>query len=547
MHYVKRVQQMTVFSMLALGLAIGGLITATAPTTTAAAACVAPSANYGSATLKLAIPSQGTYRIWTRMQSPAAASNSFMMEVDSNSCYVVGGTTLPVNAWAWVNHQNGSAASTITAPLSAGTHTIKVIGTQPNIMIDRILAVADQACVPVNLGDNCMATADTTAPTVSITDPADNSTVSGVVTIKANASDSGGVSKVEFYIQNQLASTDTTAPYEHKWDTSNLNGSYTVTVKAYDVIGNSGIDSRAYTTRSGDTQAPSAPVALAGTAAAYNKVTLKWGASTDDSGAAGYRVVRNNITIATTTATEYTDTTVVAGTNYKYYVVAFDSSNNASDASGTVNITTPNPTVADTQAPSAPTDVNATAASNGQINIAWKASTDNIGIKDYDIYRAKGSDAAQKIATTATTSYGDSGLTAATTYRYYVIARDAAGNTSEASATASVTMDPITEAEGLGTIRGTVRGRNSRPISGARVVLWVDGRRYQATTNWRGRYVITDIPAGRYDATAASEGYKRSTERVRLRAGRTKWVDFEMRQNSYGGNGWSHWNNWSWR
>jgi hypothetical protein len=73
------------------------------------------------------------------------------------------------------------------------------------------------------------------APTVSISNPADGSTVSGTVNVTATASDDNGVSKVEFYIHDVLAATDTGAPYEYSWDTtSHANGACPVKAIAYD-------------------------------------------------------------------------------------------------------------------------------------------------------------------------------------------------------------------------------------------------------------------------------------------------------------------------
>lgn len=82
---------------------------------------------------------------------------------------------------------------------------------------------------------------DTTAPTVSLTAPAANATVSGTVSVAATASDNVGVTKVEFYVNNVLKATDTAGPYTYSWDTTAVaNGSYTLTVKAYDAAGNVG-------------------------------------------------------------------------------------------------------------------------------------------------------------------------------------------------------------------------------------------------------------------------------------------------------------------
>ncbi|MDB4895338.1 MAG: DNA-binding protein [Firmicutes bacterium] len=82
-------------------------------------------------------------------------------------------------------------------------------------------------------------TPDTTAPTVSLTAPAAGSTVSGTTTVSASASDNVGVTKVEFYLDGALQSTDTASPYSWSWDTTTAsNASHSLTAKAYDAAGN---------------------------------------------------------------------------------------------------------------------------------------------------------------------------------------------------------------------------------------------------------------------------------------------------------------------
>lgn len=84
---------------------------------------------------------------------------------------------------------------------------------------------------------------DTTAPTTSITAPLNGATVSGTTTVSATASDNVGVTKVEFYLDGTLKSTDTTSPYSWSWDTTGTaNGTHTLMTKAYDAalnVGNS--------------------------------------------------------------------------------------------------------------------------------------------------------------------------------------------------------------------------------------------------------------------------------------------------------------------
>jgi len=498
---------------------------------TATAACAAPNPSYGSASLQLSVSTTGTYRLWTRMNVPDTTNNSLLLEVNGE-CFVVGDSGITPNTWTWVNHQNGTASSKITAKLTAGATTIKVFGREPNVKLDRILAVADQNCTPSALGENCMTASDTAKPSVTITNPADNATVSGTETIKATATDNTAVSKVEFYVQNQLMSTDTTAPFEYNWDASGLaNGTYTLAAKAYDPTGNSATDTQAVTVKNGDSEAPSAPSNLKVTAATYRSVNLTWTGSTDNTAVTAYRVIRNNSVIATvTTGLTYTDSTAVAGSTYTYQVVAIDGSNNASAPSNATQVTTPSAPTTDTSVPTTPTDLSATAISTSQINIAWKPSTDNIGIKEYDIYRNSDEDKTfRKIASTTNTSYGDGHVYDNTTFAYYIIARDGAGNSSSESAKAAATTPKLNE-RGTATLRGTVQGRNGRPIAGAKVTVWVGDKRFRTSTNWRGRYIITNLPAGRYDVSVRADGYDRETNTVRLWSGKTKWADVSLRR-----------------
>ena len=106
----------------------------------------------------------------------------------------------------------------------------------------------------------------------------------------------------------------------------------------------------------------------------------------------------------------------------------------AIDAAGNVDATPASFTwTVDTTAPSIPTNLAARATSPSAIALEWAASTDAIGVAGYRIYRA-----GTAIATCATTSYSDTGLTAATSYSYTVAAYDAAGHESAQSASATV-------------------------------------------------------------------------------------------------------------
>ncbi|MFQ3579355.1 MAG: Ig-like domain-containing protein, partial [Bacteroidales bacterium] len=75
-------------------------------------------------------------------------------------------------------------------------------------------------------------------PVVSITNPINGQTVSGNVTISANATDDNGITKVWFLVDNVLKSTDTTVPYEYIWDSKSVsNGLCNIKVIAFDTMG----------------------------------------------------------------------------------------------------------------------------------------------------------------------------------------------------------------------------------------------------------------------------------------------------------------------
>ncbi|MFO0810389.1 MAG: Ig-like domain-containing protein [Gemmataceae bacterium] len=119
---------------------------------------------------------------------------------------------------------------------------------------------------PVNLDDFEVTTAtasDPVAPTVTLTAPAAGATLSGTVTVTADASDNLAVTRVEFYLGSTLVATDTAAPHVWNFDTRTVaDGSATITVKAYDAAGNVGTVTRAVTIRNSSVGTTPAPFSL---------------------------------------------------------------------------------------------------------------------------------------------------------------------------------------------------------------------------------------------------------------------------------------------
>ncbi len=96
-------------------------------------------------------------------------------------------------------------------------------------------------------------------------------------------------------------------------------------------------------------------------------------------------------------------------------------------------------TSGDTQAPSVPANLTSTVASSSQINVFWKAASDNVGVAGYNVYR-NGS----LLTSLKATSIPVTGLAAGTTYSFNVAAYDAAGNVSAKSATISAKTSAAT-------------------------------------------------------------------------------------------------------
>jgi hypothetical protein len=82
-----------------------------------------------------------------------------------------------------------------------------------------------------------------------------------------------------------------------------------------------------------------------------------------------------------------------------------------------------------------PTNLTSPSQTTSSANLSWTASTDNVGVTGYRVYRNGSS-----IGTTSSTSYSDTGLTSGVQYSYTVAAYDAAGNTSAPSTARTVTV-----------------------------------------------------------------------------------------------------------
>ena len=221
--------------------------------------------------------------------------------------------------------------------------------------------------------------------------------------------------------------------------------SYSYRVRAQDTNGNDGSYSSVVTVNT-PAAIPSLPGDLTAISPSATAINLSWIASTETGGTVNdYNVQRcagatctNFAQIGTSSGTTYNNNGLTNGATYTYRVQAVDAEGNLGPYS---NLTTATAATPDTQPPTAPSNLTATAASASQINLNWTASTDNVGVTGYFIERCTGAGCTTffRVAVSTGTPYSDINLSADTTYEYRVRATDAAGNLSVYSNIVSAT------------------------------------------------------------------------------------------------------------
>jgi endonuclease I/chitodextrinase len=270
----------------------------------------------------------------------------------------------------------------------------------------------------------------------AVTSVADVTTGSGIVTFNGN--DAIGLFKNGTLIDligDPSSATDFAAntTLRRKTSVTSPNSAYTTSewdflaTDTFDGLGSHTIDGGTQ----GDTEAPTAPTSLSASNITETTLSLSWNASTDNVGVTEYEVFQGGSLIGTSTNTSFNVSGLTVVTSYSFTVQAKDAAGNVSGNSNTANATT-----VDLTAPSAPTSLASSNITETSVDISWSAASDNVAVASYDVYQD-----ASFLVNTSATSYSISGLSAGTSYDFYVIARDAAGNQSTASATETITTN----------------------------------------------------------------------------------------------------------
>jgi fibronectin type 3 domain-containing protein len=324
-----------------------------------------------------------------------------------------------------------AASSTSYSDTTASPHTTY------SYAVDAFDAAANHSPPTTPVPVTTPALPDTSAPSVPA-NPSAAATSSTSTTLSWSPStDNVGVTGYTIYRNGTQVAT--VAGDKTSYDDTNLlpATTYGYTVDAFDLAGNHSSPSSpasVTTPPASDVTPPSQPTDLAASATSPTSVDLSWDPSTDDVGVVGYTVYRNGAALSTSATTSFTDATAQPSKTYTYVVDAFDAGGNHSPASNSATVVTP--TLADSVAPSIPTNVAGSAVSPSSVNISWSPSTDNVSVIGYTIYR--NGTAVGAVDGTSNT-FSDTGLAPATTYGYAVDAYDSAGNRSQMSTAAAVT------------------------------------------------------------------------------------------------------------
>ena len=186
---------------------------------------------------------------------------------------------------------------------------------------------------------------DTTPPIVSITSPAAGATVSGTVTVSANASDNVGVAGVQFMVDGAaLGAEDTSSPYSASWNTTSAsNGSHSLTAVARDAAGNRTTSSAVIVTVTnggGDTTPPAVNITSPGAGATVSGAINVTANASDNVGVAGVQFLVDGSALgAEDTASPYSvawNTTTSANGSHSLTAVARDAAGNRTTSSAVI-------------------------------------------------------------------------------------------------------------------------------------------------------------------------------------------------------------------
>jgi Concanavalin A-like lectin/glucanases superfamily/Bacterial Ig domain/Calcineurin-like phosphoesterase len=291
-------------------------------------------------------------------------------------------------------------------------------------------------------------TPDTTPPTVGISAPVANATVSGVIAVSASATDNVGVAGVQFKLDGaNLGGEITATPYTISWDTTTVaNGAHTITAVARDAAGNvatSGTLSVTVNNVVVDTTPPTVGMTAPAANATVSGVTTVSANATDNVGVVGvqFKLDGNPLGAEITGSGLYAfawDTSTVTAGIHSLTAVARDAAGNVATSS-TLSVTVNN-AVIDTTPPTVGMTAPAANATVSGVTAVSANATDNVGVVGVQ-FKLDGANLGGEITTAPYSISWDTTTVANGGHILTAVARDAAGNVATTSSTVSVTVN----------------------------------------------------------------------------------------------------------
>lgn len=240
------------------------------------------------------------------------------------------------------------------------------------------------------------------------------------------------------YRDGEIIGTTDKTVFTHNFEDTEISCNYVVI--AVDKFGNLSEPSNSVFC---DNTPPAAVKDIVVVSKSASTVVLNWEEPEDNIKVSSYQIFRNGEKLGDSYTTNFKDTSLQPQTEYAYTVKAVDNAGNISDKSDECKVTTDK----DTQAPKVPIELKIIANSPTSITLSWIASTDDVKVAGYYVFRD-----GEKLDTTADTNYTDSSLNEDIIYSYTVRAFDTSGNISEDSISVSIDRTPPSKPENLAVI-----------------------------------------------------------------------------------------------
>ncbi len=294
---------------------------------------------------------------------------------------------------------------------------------------------------------------DSTPPVVTMTAPAGGATVSGNVTVSANATDNVGVAWVQLQLDGaNLGARLTSPPYTTSWSSAAVaNGSHTLGAVATDAAGNQSSASPVSVTVN---NVPPVISNVASGSPTTTGTTITWTTDVTASSQVDYGTTisyGSSTTLDSSLVTSHSQ--AVSGlqpaTTYHFRVRSVSSNGPAVSGDNTFATATPAPPVI--------TNVQANPVTSSAATITWSTNTAADSTVLYGTTSSYGS-SVSSLSLVTSHSLPVSALTPSTTYHYQVVSKDGFGQTSSSSDLTFTTGNPPPVISGIASGSPTTSG-----------------------------------------------------------------------------------------